>query len=240
MSTVRMSDYLKRDIKGKFEASHKKAKPELELKGNLGDQVYNTYIGPKISVLQQAAADAFGDVFNTDQLFAKETSIHSRVSLTSSSFEWNSEEDKYDITSELDERYRLSIPLSTERLMPKGHDSRGMYSENIIFEFDRHEDKNINYICELIEYNYKLEATRKSAVHKVEELLDKFTTLNQALKAWPALSKLVDPEKLAKVHEKQQRKRTQDIQKEMADKVVVDNDLNKTILSASLIGDSDE
>ena len=41
MSTVRMSDYLKREIRDKFEASHKKAKPELELKGNLGDQVYN-------------------------------------------------------------------------------------------------------------------------------------------------------------------------------------------------------
>ena len=65
----------------------------------------------------------------------------------------------------------------------------------------------------------------------------KFTTLNQALKAWPALSKLVEPEKLAKVHEKQQRKRKQEQQKQMADEVVLDNELNKTILTASLIGD---
>ena len=240
MSTVRMSDYLKREIRDKFDTSHKKAKPELELEGSLGDQVYNTYIGPKINILQQAAVDAFGDVFDTDQLFSKETSIQARVALTTSHFGWDSEKEENTIISELDERYRLRIPLSTERLMPKGHDSHGTYSENIIFKFDRHEDKNINYICELVEYNYKLEATRKNAVGKVSDLLDKFTTLNQALKAWPALSKLVDPEKLAKVHEKQQRKRTQNIQKEMADKVVVDNDLNKTILSASLIGDSDE
>jgi hypothetical protein len=235
-----MSDYLKRDIRDRFKESHKKAKPELEIKGNLGDQIYNTYIGPKISVLQEAASDAFGDVFDTDQLFAKETTIHSQVALTTSSFGWDSEKEENTIISDLDESYNLKIPLSTERLMPRGHDSRGMYSNHITFNFDRHEDKQINYICELVEYNYKLRATRDNAVGKVSDLLDKFTTLNQALKAWPALSKLVDPEKLSKVHEKQERKRTQDIQKEMADKVVVDNDLNKTILSASLIGDSDE
>ena len=42
------------------------------------------------------------------------------------------------------------------------------------------------------------------------------------------------------MHEKQQRKRKQAIQKEMADQVVIDNDLNKTILTASLIGDADD
>ena len=240
MSTVRMSDYLKREVRDKFDDAHKKAKPEIELEPSLGDQVYNTYIGPKINILQDAAKEAFGDIFDTEQLFTKETSISSRVALTTAHFGWDSEKQANVIETTLDETYSLTIPLSTERLMPKGHDQGGHYSRDIVFDFDRHSDKNINYICEIVEYNYKLEATRRDATNKVSDLLDKFTTLNQALKAWPALSKLVHPEKLAKVHEKQERKRTQNIQKEMADKVVVDNDLNKTILSASLIGDSDE
>ena len=109
--------------------------------------------------------------------------------------------------------------------------------EHLQYNFNRYEDADLYYLCECIEYNSKVKAQREIAGHKVNMLLLKFTTLNQAMKAWPALSKLVEPEKLAKVHEKQQRKRKQEQQKEMADQVVVDNDLNKTILTASLIGD---
>ena len=115
--------------------------------------------------------------------------------------------------------------------------SYSTYAKEIIWDFDRYENKDLNYLCECVEYNYKIRALREESKDKVNELLCKFTTLNQALKAWPALSKLVEPEKIAKVHEKQQRKRKQEQQKEIADQVVLDNDLNKTILTASLIGD---
>ena len=81
MSTVRMSDYLKRDIVRQFENSHKTAKPLMELDPARGDEIYNTYIGPNIKALQEAAQDAFGDVFDTEQLFVKQAEIKSKVCL---------------------------------------------------------------------------------------------------------------------------------------------------------------
>ena len=233
MSTVRMSDYLRRDICRAFEESHKKSKPEMELDVARGDAIYNTYIGPKVQEVQTAMQSAFGDMFETDQLFSKKNQIQCIVPMNTTSCSYSGA-----VETQLDEDYTLSVPLSTERLMPVGIDnSYGNYTKEIKFHFDRYEDKDLNYLCECVEYNYKIRALREQSKNKVEELLEKFTTLNQALKAWPALSKLVEPEKLAKVHEKQQRKRKQEQQKEIADQVVLDNDLNKTILSASLIGD---
>ena len=131
----------------------------------------------------------------------------------------------------------------TERLVPKALSNSNWrvhaYAEDVRYAFDRYEDKTFNYICEVHEHNSKLEANRDLAAREVRVLLEKFTTLNQALKAWPALSKLIAPEKLAKVHEKQQRKRKQDLQKEMADEVIVGSDINKTILAGALLGDDD-
>ena len=242
MSTVRMSDYLKRDIVRSFSESHKKSKPEMDLDSSRGDEIYNTYIGPKVNQAKDAVQEALGDILDAEEMFGKASELKVQVPITRSSCNWNSDEQKYEIESALIEDYSLNVPLSTERLVPKGHDSGSYssYSKEITYTFDRYADKQLNYLCEIVEYNSKLGAQRDLAERNVEELLNKFTTLNQALKAWPALEKLVEPEKIAKVHEKQQRKRKQAIQKEMADQVVIDNDLNKTILTASLIGDADD
>ena len=233
MSTVRMSDYLRRDICRAFEESHKKSKPEMELDVARGDAIYNEYIGPKVEQVQTALADTFGNMFDTNQMFSKKNTLQCIVPLNVTRHYGG------DTETELDEEYALQVPLSTERLVPMGIDqgSYNNYTKEIRWSFDRYENKDLNYLCECVEYNYKIRALREQSKNKVDGLLRKFTTLNQALKAWPALSKLVEPEKLAKVHEKQQRKRKQEQQKEIADQVVLDNDLNKTILSASLIGD---
>ena len=235
MSTVRMSEYLKRDIVRKFEESHKKSKPQMELDVARGDAIYNEYIGSKISTAIEQLSETFGDTVDVEDLFPKKSSIEVTVPVHVTKLRWDGEE--YVKETELDEDYNLTVPLSTERKVFYGFSNDGYYGRQIKYNFDRYENKDLNYLCEVVEYNSKLNAIRDLSAKKVEELLDKFTTLNQALKAWPALSKLVEPEKLAKVHEKQQRKRKQEQQKQMADQVVVDNDLNKTILSASLIGD---
>ncbi len=243
MSTVRMSDYLRRDIVNKFEASHEKSKPNLELDTTRGDTIYNRYIGPNVEQAKEGLRNNLGDILDTNQMFGKANTLKCSVPLNVTNAVWaNMIDGTYQSVTNLEEEYRFTIPLSSERIVPMGIDqgSYNTYAREVVFNFDRHEDTDLNYLCECAEYNYKIEAQRKVASSKVNQLLMKFTTLNQALKAWPALSKLVDPEKLAKVHEKQERKRMQNIQKEMADKVVVDNDLNKTILSASLVGDSDE
>jgi len=241
MSTVRMSDYLRRDIVRKFEDSHKKSKPDLELDTTKGNTIYNRYIGSNIEQAKKDLRNSLGNILDTDQIFSKSNTLTCSVPLTVTTTE-RALDGTYQSVTNLEEEHRLTIPLSSERIVPMGINQNGYsaYAREVVFNFDRHEDTDLNYLCECVEYNYKIKAQRAIAGSKVNQLLLKFTTLNQALKAWPALSKLVEPEKLAKVHEKQERKRMQNIQKEMADKVVVENDLNKTILSAALIGDSDE
>lgn len=239
MSTVRMSDYLRRDIVNKFEDSHQKSNPKLELDATRGDAIYNRYIGPKVEAAKEAMREHLGDIVDPDAMFSKTSNLTCLVPINYTSTSSAYEDEDMTSETELEEDYRISIPLSTERAVPMGVSTSSYSSsmEHLQYTFNRYEDADLNYLCECVEYNSKVKAQRDIAGHKVNMLLLKFTTLNQAMKAWPALSKLVEPEKLAKVHEKQQRKRKQEQQKEMADQVVVDNDLNKTILTASLIGD---
>ena len=234
MSTVRMSDYLVNDILRAFENSYDKAHPPLEVKTKYGDRIYNMYIGPNIESLLAAAESSFGDLFNAETMFGKSFTIQACAPVTTSEVVSDTF-NKSSVEATLKEDFIFSISLSTERLIPKRVESYAV--EDVRFHFDRYEDKNVNYVCEAIEYNSKLKAKKRLSSREVKALLEKFTTLNQALKAWPALSKLVDSEKLAKVHEKQQRKRNQELQKEMADEVVVDHELNKTILTGALIED---
>ena len=234
MSTVRMSDYLILEIINAFENSYDKAHSPLEVETKYGDKIYNTYIGPNIESLLAAAESSFGNLFNAQTMFGKSFNIQACGPVTTSAVV-NDTFNKNSVETTLQEDFIFSISLSTERLVPKRVEN--YHVEDVRFHFDRYEDKNVNYVCEAIEYNSKLKAKKSLSSREVKALLQKFTTLNQALKAWPALSKLVTSEKLAKVHEKQQRKRNQELQKEMADEVVVDHELNKTILTGALIED---
>ena len=241
MSTVRMSDYLINDIINSFEKSYDKANPKLEIDSKYSDRLYNTYIGSCGDTVIEAAEEAFGDLFDAKSMFGKSNQLSVQAPVTISQVT-RDDTGTDSVTAELHEEHYFTIELSTERLVPKviNKSSWSSIAEDVRYAFDRYEDKTFNYICEVHEHNSKLEANRDLAAREVRILLGKFTTLNQALKAWPALSKLVAPEKLAKVHEKQQRKRKQDLQKEMADEVIVGSDINKTILAGALLGDDDQ
>ena len=239
MSTVRMANKLVDEIIRSFKKSYDKANPELEIDTKYGDQLYNTYIGPRVDMVVETAEEAFSDLFDAKSMFGKSNQLLVEAPVTISKV--TRDDDKNSVTAELHEEHCFTIELSTERLVPKAinNSSWSSHAENVRYAFDRYEDKTFNYVCEVHEHNSKLEANKELSAKEVRVLLEKFTTLNQALKAWPALSKLVAPEKLAKVHEKQQRKRKQDLQKEMADEVIVGSDINKTILAGALLGDDD-
>ena len=241
MSTVRMSDYLINDIINSFEKSYDKANPKLEIDSKYSDRLYNTYIGSCVDTVIEAAEEAFGDLFDAKSMFGKSNQLSVQAPVTISQVT-RDDTGTDSVTAELNEQFDFEVPLSTERLVPKviNKSSWSSIAEDVRYAFDRYEDKTFNYVCEVHEHNSKLQANKELSAREVRILLGKFTTLNQALKAWPALSKLVAPEKLAKVHEKQQRKRKQDLQKEMADEVIVGSDINKTILAGALLGDDDQ
>lgn len=83
----------------------------------------------------------------------------------------------------------------------------------------------------------KLQVLRAFEVSKLSILLEQFTTLNQALKAWDGIRNLVDSDRLAKVNEKVYRKRKQQKQKQAVDTTMDDVGINDTLLTASLLED---
>ena len=243
MSTVRMSSYLTNEIIQEFKKSFDKANPALEDAPKYGDLIYNTYIGPGIESVKEAANEAFKSIgFNADGLFKSMNNLDLKASITTCTVSYKAEAPNigtYEITKILKENFNVPVSLTTERLVPVKLDTNrySSYSHPITLKIPRHKDKNIEYLCARLEYNLELHAKKDLASKQVAKLLAEFTTLNQALKAWPALSKLVSADKLSKVHTKQERKRKQDLQKEVADRIVVSGDLNKTILAGALIGD---
>ena len=241
MSTVRMANKLVDEIISSFKKSYDKANPKLEIDSKYSDRLYNTYIGSCVDTVIEAAEEAFGDLFDAKSMFGKSNQLSVQAPVTISQVT-RDDTGTDSVTAELHEEHYFTIELSTERIVPKviNKSSWSSIAADVRYAFDRYEDKTFNYVCEVHEHNSKLQANKELSAREVRILLGKFTTLNQALKAWPALSKLVAPEKLAKVHEKQQRKRKQDLQKEMADEVIVGSDINKTILAGALLGDDDQ
>jgi hypothetical protein len=248
MSTVRMSSYLKDEIIATFKKSFDKANPPLPDDPKYGDLIYNTHVAPSITAIQEVANRTLEGLCDPDNLFAKGNHIYltapikrfkvKRPTLADGSI---SSQQEYQIESTLHEDQKIDIPLSTFRLMPvevvSSYNHGHCYASAARFEIPRHKDANVEYVCACLEYNNELRAKQDLAVKHVQNLLGKFTTLNQALKAWPALAKLVDSDKISRVHVKQERKRKQELQKELADDLVVSGELNKTILAGALIGD---
>ena len=69
-------------------------------------------------------------------------------------------------------------------------------------------------------------------------MLDKFPTLNQALRAFPSLEKLCDAEDVRKVHQKVDRTARRNELQEIAEEE--GQELKEILLTSSLLGDDDE
>jgi hypothetical protein len=73
------------------------------------------------------------------------------------------------------------------------------------------------------------------------DMLDRFQTLNQALKAWPQLANIVEkvaPEKMVTIHKKTERKKKQQDQAHYVEQNA--GAFNNVILGSQLLGDDDD
>jgi hypothetical protein len=73
------------------------------------------------------------------------------------------------------------------------------------------------------------------------DLLDRFQTLNQALKAWPQLANIVEkvaPSKMVTIHKKTERKKKQQDQAQYVEQNAAA--FNNVILGSQLLGDDDD
>jgi hypothetical protein len=237
MATVRMADYLRHEIVRKFEDLYDKSNPVKEISTHVGDKVYDIFLGSKINDFMDAINKDFKGLIKAEDLFITNNEIN--INLNLMQYRSKRQEDKtYKVEEFYEEDVTITVPLSSEMSQLKKVD--GWRDEGVILNLEAttipdHAQMYIDKIKKVTQEESKRLAKKRADCEKVETALDGFTTLNQALKAWPALSKLVSKEKIAKVHEKQQRKRKEQQQRSKIEPI--EPGLNQTILTATLLGD---
>jgi len=242
MATVRMADYLRHNIVKKFKELYDKSNPPIEQKAYHGDKLYETLLSGKIEKLNQQIVESFGNILELNELLMETDTLKIKTDMMLYDSEREYDEVKNTHFYKIKEKFRddveIEVPLSSKSLMFVQKERYYEAPAAIYVDNADIPDAAKEYI-EKIKKNHQDESYRYAKKYidseKVDETLLQFTTLNQALKAWPALSKLVPQDKISKVHEKQQRKRKE--QQQRSKVKPVEQNLNKTILTASLLGD---
>ena len=240
MSTVRMSDQLQRDITRKAEDMYDKAHPHQEFPEYLGNKIYKKYLKDDLENISSHVLSNMPDEMSnrklrmaevTDLFVTSNYCIHKNASDNPQDYDGEPEFGEY--------RFNLKVVGGYEVL--KMFNTGSSYSDDLQLDLVINTDKAVPD-CELIAQLFKIRREndlraneRNNYRRTVSDTIESFTTLNQALKAWPALKDLVSQDKIDKVYEKVERKAKQQQQREAIE--VQEQALNSVILTASLLGD---
>lgn len=240
MSTVRMSDQLQRDITRKAEDMYDKAHPYQEFPEYLGNKIYKKYLKDDLENISSHVLSNMPDEMSnrklrmaevTDLFVTSNYCIHKNASDNPQDYDGEPEFGEY--------RFNLKVVGGYEVL--KIFNTGSGYNDEMQLDLVINTDKAVPD-CELIAQLFKIRREndlraneRNNYRRTVSNTIESFTTLNQALKAWPALKDLVSQDKIDKVYEKVERKAKQQQQREAIE--VQEQALNSVILTASLLGD---
>ena len=235
MATVRMSDELVNKLTDQYRKDYDKTSPNQEVPSSVGDTIYKHTMEIGVQkfrkLMDEVPSVKTNEVENN--FFTKDSTMSVKVN----AFEYSIDDDENTIKEAVvaDE----DIPLSTERTQ------FGMgYSSTVTLNLYDGDETNpdlaeaVNKVSEVSSFNRLNYFNKQNKERKFRSTLREFTTLNQALKAWPALSKVVQeawPEKMVTVHKKTERRAQEKKNKEMMDGVA--QDLNTVILGGSLLED---
>lgn len=253
MSTVRMSANLQYDIARKAKDTYDKANPEREISSGIGNKIYDKYLKEKFETIQTfLLSEENVSVLHPKGIKIKDIS-QLYVEIKYDDIEEKTDYDGNDVPEIVSKNMSFSLPITNREIMTllsKVPDEDYNDTITVLFNInitgqdeegnpcEENVDLNCPLIAELFttrEYNDKLYIGGRDYKQKVQETIASFTTLNQALKAWPALKDLVPQSKIDKVYEKVERKAKQQQQRETIE--VQEQELNSVILTASLLGD---
>ena len=236
MATVRMSDELVTRLTNQYNSDYDKTNPNKEIPSSLGDILYKTAIQPGLDKFKAMVdtTPGFTEKSSKDYFIGMENELNVAIMADS----YVTDEDGQPFRES--RSYEISVPLSAER----EQFSRG-YSGSLTLDFkdtfDIHDEELAQAVADIsaiVSFNSKNKYNKSLKQDKFVSALRQFTTLNQALKAWPALSKVVQeawPEKMVTVHKRTERKAQEKKNKEMMDGVA--QELNTVILGGSLLED---
>ena len=251
MATVRMSKTLIANLCEEYGNNYSSTVPKQELDSALGDRLYDKYIKPTVSKLEEVVNEPEAtEFFNLDTLaiFQKDNEISvllytdewqegSEGNFDGLSWDMKNYVKSYEATGEL-EKHAIKFPISVERLQLAGE-----YRDAATLNLSDVNDCPLvsearTAATEYLVYKYK----KQNAVSKFAVMLLRFQTLNQALKAWPggglaSLVEKVDSTKMVTIHKKQERS----VQAKKDKNFVEENatEFNSVILGSTLLGDDD-
>ena len=241
MSTVRMSDQLQRDITRKAEDMYDKAHPYQEFPEYLGNKIYTKYLKDDLeNVSSHVLSNMPNEISNRKLKMAEVTDLN----ITSNyCIHKNASDDPEDYDGEPEfgeHRFMLKV-IGGYQVLKMFNTGSNYNNDELQLDLVINTDNAVPD-CELIAELYKIRREndlraneRNNYRRTVSNTIESFTTLNQALKAWPALKDLVSQDKIDKVYEKVERKAKQQQQREAIE--IQEQALNSVILTASLLGD---
>ena len=241
MSTVRMSDQLQRDITRKAEDMYDKAHPYQDFPEYLGNKIYTKYLKDDLeNVSSHVLSNMPYEISNRKLKMAEVTDLN----ITSNyCIHKNASDDPEDYDGEPEfgeHRFMLKV-IGGYQVLKMFNTGSNYNNDELQLDLVINTDNAVPD-CELIAELYKIRREndlraneRNNYRRTVSNTIESFTTLNQALKAWPALKDLVAQDKIDKVYEKVERKAKQQQQREAIE--IQEQALNSVILTASLLGD---
>lgn len=256
MATVRMSNKLTVDLCKEYEKSYENTKPKPEYPASLGDAIYDTHVKPIIDRIKDASKLDDVEFFDLNQdsddsffindnelLVQFETQCYDAKERHSShdDLPWELQNlvQEYECRIDTPELQSANLPLSVEQPLIKGSSYRSQLAFNL---YRAPQDEAVIKALEISKERHMYDINKKNEVAKFANMLLRFQTLNQALKAWPggALASMVqkvDPDKMVTIHKKTERRA-----KAIKDKGFVEQnagDFNAVILGSTLLGDDD-
>ena len=250
MSTVRMSSSLQYEIADKAKRTFEKANPAKEFDSMLGNKLYDKYLKEKLETMQGfLLMEENQSVLLRNTISIREI-YQLNLKLVYSELRETTDYDGNDVPEIVTEDMRFSLPVTNRQIMALLSSEPDSYRDpvrvDLILDISgENEEGNASKAvldCPLVEeafntrmYNDNQDRGARQYKDKVRETISSFTTLNQALRAWPALKDLVDQDKIDKVYEKVERKAKQQQERESIE--IHEQELNSVILTASLLGD---
>ena len=241
MSTVRMSDQLQRDITRKAEDMYDRAHPYQEFPEYLGNKIYTKYLKDDLENVSSHVLSNMPDAISNRKLKMAEVTDLNITSNYCIHKNASDDPEDYDGEPEFGEhRFMLKV-IGGYQVLKMFNTGSNYNNDELQLDLVINTDNAVPD-CELIAELYKIRREndlraneRNNYRRTVSNTIESFTTLNQALKAWPALKDLVSQDKIDKVYEKVERKAKQQQQREAIE--VQEQALNSVILTASLLGD---
>tara|TARA_B000000475_G_C15924123_1_gene417941 strand:+ start:124 stop:780 length:657 start_codon:yes stop_codon:yes gene_type:complete len=216
MKTVRLSEQLKRDIKRAAEKKYDNANPQKDYPKDGMQLFIDEGYQQKIDLTSQQFKDVWG--------YEMPTNAVNELQISSTVVTEDEDGDEY----QNDKSFILQLP---DVIVPK---VLVQYGDRMRVKV-KPDNPTFLQCVEIEMFNDNLYTKKRDYLENIRGVLNRFSTLNQLMKAAPYMKDLVPQERIQKMHEKDDRTGRRQEQAEIADTELAE--LREVLLEDALLGD---